>query len=138
MSKPKQQAQRPVCAACDKPIPVCEIARFQGQRYHRAGACIVPVRVRNETRLKQVKAWLRRQNRQRSSLIAEQKALRQLIIRTSSCDLLGWLMLKERAPDLDEAVGVNKILQRKARITVHTHWTDSTEPQHTITHASLT
>ena len=143
---------------------------------------------------------MRQQNRQRHSLIAEQKALRQLIIRTPSRDLLGWLILKERAqevatalqsragisyrteadaefdgrflgflpseqcaefrvsdtgapfqheivgrvvaaqvaPGLNEAVGINKILQQETRITVHTHWTDSTEPQHTITHASLT
>ena len=56
MSKPKQRAHRQVCAACDQPIAVGQIARFQGQRYHRDGVCIVPVRVRNETRLKQVKA----------------------------------------------------------------------------------
>lgn len=199
MSKPKQRAQRPVCAACNKPIPVGEIARFQGQRYHRDGACIVLVRARSESSLKLAKDWLEQQNRQRRSLIAEKKALRRLAIRASSRDVLGWLILKERAqevetalqsgssisrrteadgefdgrflgflpsekcaefrvsgtdapfrqeivgrvitaqvaPDLDESVSINKILQREARITVHTHWTDSSDPQHTITRASL-
>ena len=199
MSKPKQQSQRPVCAACGTPIPVGDIARFQGQRYHRAGTCVVLARARDETSLRQAKDWLEQQNRQRRSLVAEQKALHQLVIRASSRDVLGYLILKERAqevsnalqsgtgishrteadgefdgrflgflpsercaefrvsaadapfpqeivdrvitaqvaPDLDEAVGINKILQQDARITVHTHWTDSSDPQHTITRASL-
>ena len=199
MSKPKQQAQRPVCAACGTPIPVGEIARFQGQRYHRVGTCIVLARARDESSLKLAKDWLEQQNRQCRSLIAEQKALRRLAIRASSRDVLGWLILKERAqevanalqsgagisprteangefdgrflgflpsercaefrvsaaapsfpqeivgrvitaqvaPDLDESVGINKILQQDARINVHTHWTDSSDPQHTITRASL-
>ena len=200
MSKPKQQAQRPVCAACGTPIPVGDIARFQGQRYHRAGTCVVLARARDDASLSQAKDWLEQQKQQRRSLVAEQKALQRLIIRSSSRDVLGWLLLKERAqevetalqsgtgisqrteadseldgqflgflpsercaefrvsaadapfrqeivgqvitaqvaPDLDESVGINKVLQQEARITVHTHWTDSSDPQHTITHASFT
>lgn len=199
MSKPKQQAQRPVCAACGTPIPVGDIARFQGQRYHRTGTCVGLARIRDDASLSQAKDWLEQQYRQRRSLVAEQKALQQLIIRASSRDVLGWLILKERAqevanalqsgagvsprteangefdgrflgflpsekcaefrvsgavpsfpqeivgrvitaqvaPDIDESLGINKILQKDARINVHTHWTDSSDPQHTITRASL-
>ena len=52
-------------------------------------------------------------------------------------EIVGRVITARVAPDLDEAVGINKILQRDARITVHTHWTDSSDPQHTITRASL-
>ena len=104
MSKPKQQSQRPVCAACGTPIPVGDIARFQGQRYHRAETCVVLARIRDETSLRQAKDWLEQQNQQRRSLVAEQKALHQLVIRASSRDVLGYLILKERAQEVANAL----------------------------------
>ena len=52
-------------------------------------------------------------------------------------EIVGRVITAQVAPDLDEAVGINKILRREARITVRTHWTDFSEPRHTITRASL-
>lgn len=52
-------------------------------------------------------------------------------------EIIGRVITAQVAPDVDEAMGINGVLGRTARITVRTQWSPSSDPHHTITRAIL-